>query len=114
MPGLPIKPYPKLQEKPGSFGAMVDATGLYLPVSVYAFTREWDWRVAEIFFYATLDFPEAFQDAFGWTPEQCQQATEELRQQLRGFIPDHILDAVGPVKRNPFGALLPDPKDNPN
>ncbi len=95
------------KEKPGSFGAELHDSTLYLPVKLYRFTQEIDWRSAAQFFLGTLDFPQTLQDILGWSPAECKQASEELGKLLRGHLPDDVLD-LPEMEHHPRGALPPD------
>jgi hypothetical protein len=105
--GFPINSSVSLQIKPGSFGAYADETGLQLPVKMYVCAQNIGWQNAEQFFLGTLDFPEIFQEEFGWTAEQCQQASNELREQLKNYLPDNVLNPPE-IEQHSFGARPPD------
>lgn len=100
---LPLRVSLALMSKPGSFGAEVDPTGLYLPAEIHFCAAAAGWLTVETFYLATRDFPEVFQQTLGWTPEQCLQAADELRAQLRGYLPDAVLDAPAATP-HAFGA----------
>lgn len=103
MPPLPLRHSVALMSKPGSFGAQVDPSGLYLPVEIHFCAANAGWTSVERFYLATRDFPEVFEQVFGWTPDQCRQAADELRDQLRGYVADAVLDAPAPTPQA-FGA----------
>ncbi|MEK7131201.1 MAG: hypothetical protein AAB797_00505 [Patescibacteria group bacterium] len=107
MSGFPINSSVSLQVKPGSFGAYVDENGLQLPVKMYILAQGIGWQNAELFFLGSLDFPEIVQEEFGWSAEQCQQASNELRELLRNFLPDIVLNPPE-IEDHPMGARPPD------
>lgn len=111
MSGLPLISDASLQKKPGSFGARVDASGLYLPLDVHLCAQIAGWPSAEEFFLATFDFPDILQDTFGWSMDECRQASEELRNLLRGHVSDKVLDPIE-VEKHPTGVPLPDPNED--
>jgi hypothetical protein len=107
MSEFPINSSVSLQVKPGSFGAYVDETGLQLPVRMYICAQNIGWQNAELFFLGTMDFPEILQEEFGWTADQCRQATKELRELLSGYLPDIVLNPPE-IEHHPMGARPPD------
>ena len=104
MSEFPINVSVSLQCKPGSFGAKVDEFGLHLPYQMHLLAMYGDWKSAEQFFLYTLDFPNFLQHIFGWTAEQCQQASDELRELLRGYLPDEVLGPPNEIKQYTTGS----------
>lgn len=76
----------------GSFSADVTDGVLWLPASFAALSRQVGAHNADTFFSLAADAPEIIMNHTGWTEEETAQATEKLRAQLRGHVPDVLLD----------------------
>jgi len=81
-----------LSARPGSFGARLDGQVLYVPNEVRFVSRLSGWLTAEELYRAARETPALVADALGWTPDQCAQAASELRDLLRGTVPEDVLD----------------------
>lgn len=83
-----------LKEKPGSFGAYLDGNTLYLPIKVYMCAQKQEWQNGAQFFLGALSSSQVFQDTFGWSVGECEQASNELGALLRECLPDIVLDPL--------------------
>jgi len=90
----------------GDFGAAVKDDKLVLPPEVQAIAPSL--RNANQFFSTVLCYPTLFATSFGWTPEETKQATDKIREQLRGHVADAILDFdVSKAPKFPVGGAIP-------
>ena len=92
---------------PGNFGAVVGGTTLFLPIEVVSALKSHDVMTAEEFVSYVQTFPTAIAQDLSWNISDVQRGLAILTSQLRGLIPDDMLDPKDVRGRRPYGALDP-------
>jgi hypothetical protein len=76
----------------GDFNARVENGAIVLPAALERINRNLGVFNGETFFSVVSSFPTSFCAILRWTHEETRSATDKLREQLRGAVPDSILD----------------------
>lgn len=93
----------------GDFDARVENGMLLLPTALAPIVQPTGMTNANELFSAMLAAPEAFMQNLHWTRPQFDTATDKLRTQLRGHVPDDYLDYdVTTAPKFGMGALPPE------
>lgn len=92
----------------GDFDARVENGMLLLPTALAPIVQPTGMTNANELFSAMLAAPEAFMTNLNWTRPEFDSATDKLRTQLRGHVPDDFLDYdVTTAPKFSMGALPP-------
>jgi hypothetical protein len=100
----PLSYSSELHLSKGSFGAKVENDGLTLPAEMEPLLQPSGIASAGRFYGAVLASPQSFEAMLGWNSSDVEAARLELKGQLKGRLPDEILDPP-PMPRHGFGAL---------
>ena len=91
----------------GNFGADVAGTTLFLSPEVVSALKSHGVMTAEEFVSYVQTFPTAIAEDLDWDVSDVQRGLAILTSQLRGLIPDDMLDPKDVRGRRPYGALDP-------
>jgi hypothetical protein len=103
---LQLKPLATSTNRPGDFGARVVGNTLLLPQRVlYALEKLAVRNGVELVSFVNA-FPSSVASALGWSIDEVTQARTALLKELRGVLPDDVLNPSLSPRRG-FGALPP-------
>ncbi len=97
------------QPSPGDLHTRVSGEELQVPAEFARALRELGVRTAIDLIGLMQSFPNSIAEMLNWPIDDVYVATERLRGQLRGTLPEHFLNPPAPARRTPvFGARHPD------
>jgi hypothetical protein len=88
----------------GDFGMRVQGEWLLMPRMLFTAASKLKANSLETFLSILEHFPSALAEILDWRPEEMEEATSKLHEQLRGHVPDHYLERA-PTQS--FGAKNP-------